>query len=544
MTSIEFYINAFIHLFLFNISKTIIMAHSTSTLAVPAAGTLFLASAIYYYYQNKKKLDSLPPRAPGYIPVIGHLLQLVKPVPIQQLFYKWSLEAGPIFTCYFGNQRWIVLSSVEMIRDLIVDRGTIYSSRNLPDTLVHDFMQGDEGGGFAFFPYGASWRRLRRIAHGGLIKNKIDEYQPILDDRRTVLLSHLYNLSNDKSNLSGQGVRLSNLIEHYTMTSILAIAFGDMCNYQPGDPVLHKAFTITERAASTISPSDQIREFFPILKTIWPVKRAKYIQVRNELIEFYGNLLEQSKAKMEKNSDDVPDCFVKEIMKLNELTDLQIMNFVGIFVGAGSDTSTSTLEWMLAYLANHPEVQDKAFQEIKDAIGLERLPGAQDEPMLPYLQCIIMETLRLRPPAPIAIPHATSKDDVYKNWLIPKDTVVVMNLFAVHQDEDKYPDANAFRPERHMSYVLSSQERKVFTQSIEDRPHLSFSTGRRVCVGIHLAERSLYMASSMLLASFRFETIGAPIDVDIPKDVRAATWSPSTYNLRLVPRHENVKQFI
>lgn len=142
MTSIEFYINAFIHLFLFNISKTIIMAHSTSTLAVPAAGTLFLASAIYYYYQNKKKLDSLPPRAPGYIPVIGHLLQLVKPVPIQQLFYKWSLEAGPIFTCYFGNQRWIVLSSVEMIRDLIVDRGTIYSSRNLPDTLVHDFMQG------------------------------------------------------------------------------------------------------------------------------------------------------------------------------------------------------------------------------------------------------------------------------------------------------------------------------------------------------------------------------------------------------------------
>ncbi|GAN04483.1 cytochrome P450 [Mucor ambiguus] len=529
------------------------MAHSTSTLATPAAGALFLASAIYFYYQNKKQLDSLPPRAPGYLPVLGHLLQLVKPVPIQQLFYKWSLEAGPIFTCYFGTQRWIVLSSVETIRDLIVDRGTVYSSRNLPDTLVHDLMQGDEGGGFAFFPYGASWRKLRRIvtlrfymqlAHGGLVKNKIDEYQPILDDRRTVLLSHLYTLSHDKANLSGQGVRLSNLIEHYTMTSILAIAFGDMCNYQPGDPVLHKAFTITERAASTMSPSDQIREFFPILKTLWPVKRAKYRQVRHELTGFYGSLLEQFKARMEKNSDDVPDCFVKEIMKLNELTDLQIINFVGIFVGAGSDTTTSTLEWMLAYLANHPEIQDKAFQEIKDTIGLERLPGAQDEPMLPYLQCIIMETLRMRPPAPIAIPHATSKDDVYRNWLIPKDTVVVMNLFAVHQDEERYPDAGAFRPERHMSHVLSSQERKIFTQSVEDRPHLSFSTGRRVCVGIHLAERNLYMAASMLLASFKFETTGAPINVDVSRDVRAATWSPSIYNLRLTPRHENIKTLI
>lgn len=142
MTSIESFISVFIHLFLFYIFQTIIMAHSTSTLAVPAAGTLFLASAIYFYYQNKRKLDSLPPRAPGYLPVIGHLLQLIKPVPIQQLFYRWSLEVGPIFTCYFGTQRWIILNSVETIRDLIVDRGTVYSSRNLPDTLVHDFMQG------------------------------------------------------------------------------------------------------------------------------------------------------------------------------------------------------------------------------------------------------------------------------------------------------------------------------------------------------------------------------------------------------------------
>lgn len=154
-----------------------------------------------------------------------------------------------------------------------------------------------------------------------------------------------------------------------------------------------------------------------------------------------------------------------------------------------------------------------------------------------------METLRIRPPAPIAIPHATSKDDVYKHWFIPKDTVVVMNLFAVHQDNERYPNPNVFEPERHMSYVLESQQRKIFTQSVEDRPHLSFSTGRRVCVGIHLAERSLYMAVSMLLASFKFENIDSPIDVDTPRDIRAVTWLPSAYNVRLVPRHENITQF-
>jgi hypothetical protein len=55
------------------------------------------------------------------------------------------------------------LNTFEAIKDLIVDRGNIYSSRNLPDTITEDFFQGDKGAGFAFYAYTDSWRRLRRI---------------------------------------------------------------------------------------------------------------------------------------------------------------------------------------------------------------------------------------------------------------------------------------------------------------------------------------------------------------------------------------------
>jgi cytochrome P450 len=211
------------------------------------------------------------------------------------------------------------------------------------------------------------------VAHGGLVKNKIDMYQPILDDRRTILLSHLYKLSQEKENVK-HGVSLSHFIEHYTMTSILAIAYGDMCSFQPGDPILHKAFAITERAANTMSPADQVREFFPIIKKVWPVKRDKYLKVRDDFGEFYGGLLDQYKS----NTNNEQDCFVKDIISLGELTDLQLRNFIGIFVGAGSDTTTSTLEWLIAFLANNPSIQNKAYQEIDNVVGLSRLPGAQD----------------------------------------------------------------------------------------------------------------------------------------------------------------------
>lgn len=113
-----------------------------SSVIVPV-GALFIASAAYYYNLEKQKQNnSLPPRAPGYIPLVGHLLQLIKPVPIHELFFQWSQRLGPTYTCYFGSQRWIILNSIEAIKDLVVDRGTVYSSRKLPDTLVHDYMEG------------------------------------------------------------------------------------------------------------------------------------------------------------------------------------------------------------------------------------------------------------------------------------------------------------------------------------------------------------------------------------------------------------------
>lgn len=128
-------------------------------------GTFAISTAIYLYYQSKKRKGdtTLPPIAPGYLPIVGHLFAILKPIPIHEVFSNWCRQVGPIYTCYFGSQTWIILNSFEVIKDLIVDRGNIYSSRNLPDTLTEDFFQGETGGGFAFFKYGPAWRRLRRI---------------------------------------------------------------------------------------------------------------------------------------------------------------------------------------------------------------------------------------------------------------------------------------------------------------------------------------------------------------------------------------------
>lgn len=215
------------------------------------------------------------------------------------------------------------------------------------------------------------------IAHNGLIKTKVNEYEPLLDKRRTALLAHLYNLSQNPENKT-EGVFVSKVIEHYSMTNVLSILYGSMCSFEPGDPQLHHVFELTDKFAQSLTPADQLREFFPILKTIWPVKREKYLNLRDEFLGFHGQLLGQFKEKYNQDPSAVDDCFVKEVLESGVLNDLEIMYFVGVFVGAGSDTTATTIEWMITFLANHPEIQERAYEEVKQAVGLNRLPSFED----------------------------------------------------------------------------------------------------------------------------------------------------------------------
>lgn len=76
-------------------------------------------------------------------------------------------------------------------------------------------------------------------------------------------------------------------------------------------------------------------------------------------------------------------------------------------------------------MAFNPEVQKKAQQEIHSVVGSGRLPDSNDRDSLPYVQAIILETLRWKPVVPLNTPHALIEDDEYRGFLIPKDTVVI-----------------------------------------------------------------------------------------------------------------------
>lgn len=115
---------------------------------------------------------------------------------------------------------------------------------------------------------------------------------------------------------------------------------------------------------------------------------------------------------------------------------------------AGTETTATTIRWAILYLINNPDIQNKMLSEIEENVGCGRMPCMSDRCKLPYCEAFILETLRLGNVVPFALPHKASEEIVYKGITIPKDSILIPSLDSIVYDEQLFPDAKMFKPER------------------------------------------------------------------------------------------------
>ena len=165
---------------------------------------------------------------------------------------------------------------------------------------------------------------------------------------------------------------------------------------------------------------------------------------------------------------------------------------------AGTDTSAGTTEWALSLLLNPPDALRKAQAEIDARVGHDRLLDESDIADLPYLRCVINETLRMFPPGPLLIPHESSQECVVGGYSVPAETILLVNVWALHNDPKSWPEPREFRPER---FEKLDGYRDGFKL-------IPFSAGRRGCPGEGLAVRIVAFSLGALLQCFDWERPG------------------------------------
>ncbi|KAH9966906.1 cytochrome P450 [Russula dissimulans] len=158
--------------------------------------------------------------------------------------------------------------------------------------------------------------------------------------------------------------------------------------------------------------------------------------------------------------------------------------------------------------------------------------------MVGAIHALVKETLRWRPALPLGLPHTTTEDDWYGGMFIPKGTICLANLWQCHHDPAAYgDDAASFNPERFLD-----EQGRLISGPVETRDdgHCTYGFGKRVCVGKHAANDTLFITMATVLWATRLEPEpksgeGMPLDTETPVDT-GVVFRPVPYICRITPR--------
>ncbi|KAH9321156.1 hypothetical protein KI387_015795 [Taxus chinensis] len=199
-----------------------------------------------------------------------------------------------------------------------------------------------------------------------------------------------------------------------------------------------------------------------------------------------------------------------------EITRDHIKAIIVDIYAAGTDSTTSQIEWAMSELIRNPNIAKKVQDEIESVVGNHRIVTESDLAAMEYLQCVVKETLRLYPAGPIMVPHeSTEACTVGDGYLIPEKTRVVVNAWAIGRDPKVWEDPLAFKPER-----LKYNNIDVKGQDFDMIP---FGAGRRGCPGAQLAMGTISLALAQLWHCFDWKIEGNPSELDMTETFGTAS---------------------
>ncbi|KAI3800605.1 hypothetical protein L1987_28698 [Smallanthus sonchifolius] len=437
------------------------------------------------------KLKSTIPGPRGY-PFIGSM-HLMSGLAHRKLAAAATcFRARRLMAFSLGETRVIVTCNPEVAKDVL--NSSAFADRPVKESAYG--LMFNRAIGFA--PYGVYWRTLRRIAATHLFCPKQIK---VSEQQRSVICSQMVEMLCDGRRRTAS-VCVRDVLKRASLSNMMWSVFGRKYRVDSNDVDSVELKELVDEGYDLLGVLNWT-DHLPWLSDFDPQGvRSRCSKLVPKVNRFVKRIIGEHRAQPSPLNTDFTDVLLS-LEGPDKLSEPDMIAVLWEMIFRGTDTVAVLIEWILARLVLHVDVQSKVQAELDRVVGRSRVVTEADITSLVYLPAVVKEVLRLHPPGPLlSWARLAVTDTIVDGHKVPAGTTAMVNMWNISRDPQIWNEPLEFRPERFLNETEGFTDMSVMGSDLRLAP---FGSGRRSCPGksLGLATVSFWVVS--LVHEFEFK---------------------------------------
>jgi len=399
-----------------------------------------------------------------------------------------SQRYGPIVHMKMGAQNIILLNDPDIVKTLFSmktfhDRPMLRSYRPFP---AFAGINGDD------------WSLRRKLLRSVMSTNLNHQFveENIMNTLSVQTFPTLERLSNSRDPWI-----LQNDIFYILFKLFFEATFGSSIDFH--DPTVSKCQHIF-RTIFSISIKSRFISYIPLLKNFIGNDVTATQRCARQREEIFAELVSEFKGSQVKTS------ILGDLLSGRRLSIKDLTADIGVIFSAGTDITSSTLEYTLLLTAKYPDIQERVRSELQNqaatSTGFLSLSTLRN---CPLFRAFIHEALRIATPGVLGVAHSPSQDVSINiegnNYIIPKSSIVYANITYIQEASlGKWKNIDTLCLE---NWLDSNRKFKLHNS------FLAFGHGKRNCIAEYLAKSIIMFTVGNLLYRYKFQFATNVVDI-------------------------------
>ncbi|XP_010528671.1 PREDICTED: cytochrome P450 89A2-like [Tarenaya hassleriana] len=487
-------------------------------------------------FRLRRSSRRLPPGPDNAIPFVGTLRWLRQGLGgLESHLRNLHRRLGPIVTIRITSRPAIFVADRSLAHQALIQNGAVFADR--PPAPPTSKVVTSNQHNISSASYGPTWRLLRRNLTSEILHpSRVRSY--------SYARKWVFQILVDRFRTSG-GQEAVVVVDHihYAMFALLVLmCFGDKLD----EKQIKQVEFVQRRLLLSFGRFNILNVWPKITKFLLRKRWEDFLQLRRDqeavllpLIRARRKIVDENAKSGISDSDnkDYVLSYVDTLLDLElpdekrKLDEGEMVSLCSEFLNAGTDTTATALQWIMANLVKYPEIQNRLHEEIKGVTGgTEGEIKEEDLQKMPYLKAVVLEGLRRHPPGHLVLPHSVTDDTDLGGYSVPKNGTINFMVADMGWDPEVWEDPMAFKPERFVN-----GEDSVDITGSRGIKMMPFGVGRRICPGLNLALLHLEYFVANLVAEFEWKA-AANDDVDLSEKLEFTVVMKKPLKAHAVPR--------